>query len=84
MWLIRVILIMIVFWLIVSLLGWMIRRALIRKLKNFQAQAHTHGHSKQPNEPSEKTLVPCAACGTFIDKAKALEKKGDYYCEEHQ
>lgn len=76
MWLIRVIIVLGILWFIAAIIGWMIRRALLKAIKRAQKGA-------QPQD-TQKQLVPCKVCKTYIDKAEALEHHGHYFCsKEH-
>jgi hypothetical protein len=35
-----------------------------------------------PRAAAVETLVPCAACGTYIIASRALEKGGEAFCSE--
>ena len=72
MWLLRVILILVVFWVIALILGWFVKRALLKKIQTFQ---------KRESRPTEvAALVKCAQCGTYIEEEKALKIQNKTYC----
>ncbi len=74
MWLIRVIIVIACLWIIMAILGWIIKAALIKKIRRMQAQTKAEPTSEN------KLLVACHQCGTFIDKDQAISHKSHNYC----
>lgn len=73
MWLIRVIIILVIMWVVAAFIGWMIRRAFFRHVKEVKSRMQ---------QKQSQPLVACKHCGTFIDKAKAFSHKGESYCSQ--
>ena len=75
---IRIIMGFILLWLALTVMGWLARWWIVRKLNNLTQDKTNPITDNQP-------LVPCAHCGTYIVPDNAIKKLGKYYCcEEHK
>ena len=75
---IRIIIILTLFWLTLMLIGWFAKWWLIKKFKSQQT-----AKKESKNIDAEK-LVKCQRCGTYITKESAFIKNNQTFCsKEH-
>ena len=79
MFIIRIIIVLALFWLTLVLLGWVAKWWLMKKFKSVAENAE----APTKNLEGEK-LIKCMYCGTYVVKESAIIKNDNAYCsEEH-
>lgn len=77
---IRIILGFILFWWLLTALGWLFKWFIVNKIKNTFSDNQHNNDNQTPHLTDNQPLVQCAQCGIYVTKAQAIKKSDLYYC----